>query len=442
MKKWIALFMALVMTLGLAACASKTEAPAQTGDKASTDAEEPVQTEQQTQEDQALIYEGVKLTVSMAPLKSADTDMAFWNEHLKAFAEQTGAEIEVTINDWTELQPKYLTSFMSGNAYDVMYAWPSMLPEFIDAGFVEPLDEYYSDQEIADEYFWSNCTYKDGKTYGVGFYGGTGYRCYVYNMDVLNECGVTELPTTWTELLDVCEKIHSARPDLYTFLGPLAGNSRCVDSMILAFNAQAGGTMMNEDQTAMTFNTPEMKRAFEFELELMNNGYLSEDALGLSSENVVALFNEGKAAIAVSQSPEVYFADADFEWAASTQMRDVKDASFNATDILCVNASSANVQAAVDLVKYINSNEMRTAINAEFGQSAKLRASDNEPVVDPRVADVWAHPERAFTTPMAKTPASWTDTLTSVQQLILSGAVSVDQGLEDLQAALDAAMAE
>ena len=306
MKKVIALLLVLIMLLGITACASTTEADTQTS--AETNQENTTESSQSESESDGRIYEGVKLTVGLAPSKSADVDKAFWDEKFKLFTEQTGAEIEVTINDWTELQPKYLTGFMSGNAYDIFYAWPSMLAEFIDAGFVEDLTPYYSEQEIADEYFWSNATYKDGKTYGVAFMGGSGYRCYVYNLDILEECGVTELPTTWDELLEVCEIVHTARPDLYTFLGPLAGNSRAIDHMILQFNAQAGGTMMNEDWSAMTLNTPEMKRAFEFELELMDKGYLSEDALGLSPENTVALFADRKVSITLTDNPQVHFA--------------------------------------------------------------------------------------------------------------------------------------
>lgn len=439
MKKLIALLLALVMVFSLMACAAKEETPAQTDEPvadapAADDAADEAETGDRP-------YEGLKLTLGMAPLKSAD-DAAFWNEQLKGFTEATGAEVEVTVNDWSELQPKYLTGFMSDNAYDVMYAWPSMLPEFIDAGFVEPLDNWYTEEEIAGENFWSNCTYaKDGKTYGVAFNGGTGYRCFCYNMDVMNECGITELPTTWDELLEVCAKIQEVRPDLYTLLGPLSGNSRCVDSMILGFNNMAGGTMINEDLTAMTFDTPEMKKAFEFELELMDKGYLSEDALGLSSENVIALFNEGKVAIAITDMPHVNYADAPFEWAASTDMKDVTYGSFNAVDIVFVNAGSENVEAAVALMKYINSPEVRAAMNEEFGASAKLRATDPEPEFDERIMDMLNHPERAFGTPMAKIPASWLDTLTNVQQLILSGSVSVEQGLADLQAAMDAEMA-
>lgn len=434
-KKILAMLMIAAMVLGLAACGSKSE----------TSVSEAEETEEENSSSEkeggsALPFEGVTLQLGLAPLVSADTDRAFWDEQLKKFTEQTGASVEVTVNDWTELQTKYTTGFMQDSAYDVFYAWPGLLIPFIEGDYVEDLTPYYTEQEIADEYFWSNCTYFDGKTYGVAFMGGASYRCLVYNTDILDECGVDELPVTWEEFEAVCEKIHTARPDIYTFLLPLAGNSNSIDCGILQFLYQAGGTIFNEDCTQMTLNTPEMKKAFEFEKNLMDKEYLSEDALGLSIENVRSLFAEGKVAIASMFSPEVGMEGSTVNWQASNALADVKAASFNSIDTLSMSSACKHKDAAIALIKFMNSTDVKDAANKNVYLSANMRASDPEIDVDPRMEDVFAHPERAFSLPMVEMPGDFIDCWTNVQQQILSGQLSIDEGLSQFQAQMDASM--
>ena len=61
---------------------------------------------------------------------------------------------------------------------------------------------------------------------------------------------------------------------------------------------------------------------------------------------------------------------------------------------------------------------------------------------DPRMADVYNHPERAYDMPMANKPGDFLDVWMNVQQQILSGQLGIDEALAQFQAQMDAAMEE
>lgn len=440
MKKLIALLLALVMVVGMAACGAKEEAAAPAATEAAPAATEAAP---EAEAPAGKKYEGVELTIGYAPIASADDTIAFWQKALAPWMEETGATVKIEINDWTALQPTYLTKFMSNDPYDLFYAWPSMLPDFIDAGFIEPLNNWYSDEQIANEYMWQWAQYTDGLTYGVPICGGTAYRGYAYNMDILAECGLTEddIPHTWDEFLDFCAIIKEKKPDVYVFAGPLAGNTTAIDHMVFQFMAQAGGSII-DDAGNFTLNTEAHKKALQFEKTLMDNGYLSEDCLGLAVEQTRALFAEGKAAITVTYTPQNFFKDVDFEWVFTTELKDETYASFNAADIVVMSSGSKNKEAAFELMQYMLSTDVRQQMYDVLGADGCVRATDPEFPVDPHMVDAYAHPERSVTTPMAaRTPGDFFDNWLNLQQQVLSGDRDIDEALAEFQTLTEAALA-
>lgn len=439
MKKLIALLLALVMIIGLVACGAKEEATVPAATEAAPAATEAAK---EAAPEGALPYEGVELSVGLAPLVSADADKAFWDEQLKQFTAETGAKVTVEVNDWSNLQTKYVTNYMSGTPYDILYGWPALLVEFVQAGNMVDLSKYYNEEEIANEYFWDIGKYTDGGVYCVAFAGGAAYRSMVFNMDILNECGITEIPDTWDELLAACATIQEKRPDVYTYLVPLTGNTNCIDSTIEPFILQAGGDYWNEDFSAMAIDTPEWKKAFEMLMRMVDAGYISQDAMGMDREVVDNLFAEGKAAITVTDSAQNKFpGKVDFEWVATTAMHDVVAKTYNGVDCLGV-SKGENEEAAVALLKFMNSPEVRDAFNKSIYQSGQLRATDIPSETPVEMEDVFAHPERAWAPPMVSFPGTKDEVFIATMQKIVTGQVSIEEGLKDFQSQMDTLMAE
>lgn len=449
MKKLIALLLAMVMVFGLVACgnanapaatdAPKADAPATDAPKDDAPAEDaPAETEAA-----GLPYEGVELTIGLAPLKSADADKAFWDEQFKQFTAETGATVTVEVNDWGNLQPKYVTTFMSDDPYDVLYGWPGLLVEFVEAGKMIDLTPYYTEEEIAGEFFWNNCKYSDGGVYGVAFAGGAAYISLCANLDILNECGVEEVPDTWDELLDACAKIKEKRPDVYTYLTPMATTAFSTGSTISPFIWQAGGTEWNEDMTRLAIDTPEWHKAFEMLMTMVDAGYFSQDALGMERDVVDGLFADGKVAFTMTDAAQGKFpGKVDFKWVATTSMSDVTAKSYNAVDCLGVSSTCENKDAAVALIKFMNSPEIRDKFNKEVYVSGQLRATDIPVEFPEEMEDVFSHPERSYSPPMVAVPGTMEEVFLATLQQIVSGQVTIDEGLKSFQAEMDAALAE
>lgn len=440
MKKLIALLLALVMVLGMVACAAKTETPAAEEPKSdSTPAvTETPSAEEPADETAEKPYEGVKLKFWTAPFVSDDKDLAYWNSQMEKFHELTGAEVEVEIVGWTDMAAKYLTGFMADEAADLMYMTNEIAYEFIEQGLLLDVSPYWSEEDVENENFWEQFAYGDAH-YLVPYAGGSGYRGLCYNMEILNECGVTELPTTWEEFLDVCEAVKTGRPDVYVYMSYQMGNvSVAINNFVVLLN-QAGGSLVNEDNTAYTINTPEGLEAMNYIKTLADNGYISADCLGIDDPAARDLFAEGKAAIFYDGVKFIAGYDIDFEWEASTAMCNERAAVNNAIDSLSVNANSENKDAAIALLKFLRSPDSQAEIFEQLSASAQLCKDWPVAEYDSHVMPLFDNPERAFFTPVAPGINNVLESIMTAQQLVVMGELSPEDALAQIQAEADKA---
>ena len=132
-------------------------------------------------------------------------DQKWWTETLAPWAEENNVNLTIEITPpWGNYEEKYLTAFSSGQGSDVGYMYLEMYNDFIDMGALEPLDECFTEEEISNYLYYDLGNVK-GAQYALPFIVGNA-RILCFNMDILNETGVTELPTTWQDLVDV---VHS-----------------------------------------------------------------------------------------------------------------------------------------------------------------------------------------------------------------------------------------
>lgn len=95
---------------------------------------------------------------------------------------------------------------------DIFFSWPGEFSErFIREGLVMDMNPYFeADPEWKDsllESQMSQYTTSDGMVYGIPFR--LDAKVWCYNKDVFEACGITEVPTTWEEFLELCEKIKA-----------------------------------------------------------------------------------------------------------------------------------------------------------------------------------------------------------------------------------------
>ena len=126
--------------------------------------------------------------------------------------------IEAQQNDYfTKLA---LMNRSPSTAPDVMYEDTYMIKSDVEAGYLQPLDDYLADWDEWDQFVDSAKEAgagDDGKTYGVSM--GTDTRGLWFNKDVLAKAGLPEdwSPKSWDELLEAARAIKESDPDVIPF---------------------------------------------------------------------------------------------------------------------------------------------------------------------------------------------------------------------------------
>ncbi|GAA4722130.1 carbohydrate ABC transporter substrate-binding protein, CUT1 family [Promicromonospora umidemergens] len=126
--------------------------------------------------------------------------------------------IEAQQNDYfTKLA---LMNRSPSTAPDVMYEDTYMIKSDVEAGYLQPLDDYLAEWDEWDQFVDSAKEAgagDDGKTYGVSM--GTDTRGLWFNKDVLAKADLPEdwAPTSWDELLEGARAIKESDPDVIPF---------------------------------------------------------------------------------------------------------------------------------------------------------------------------------------------------------------------------------
>lgn len=144
-------------------------------------------------------------------------------EVIQKFTDLTGIIVETETLGFKELNIKTVTSSTAGIApADVFAQYVGHLGGLVGAGFVEPLDDYVSDELLEDLLAVSSFTF-DEKIMGMPLYYNV-YTC-IYNTEKLAAAGFDEPPKTMEELVEVCLKIKELGIEEYPMLFDLAAGT-------------------------------------------------------------------------------------------------------------------------------------------------------------------------------------------------------------------------
>jgi multiple sugar transport system substrate-binding protein len=155
-----------------------------------------------------------------------------------------------------------ITNFSSGDVPDIFYVNAEYAPEWMEEGFLEPLDDYISKQGFDTSAFfpgYADIFKMDGTTYGLPKDGNT--IAMGYNTDL-----VTTPPTTLDELVTVADGLKG-EGDLKAPICLNPGLDRG-----LAFIYAQGGSIISDDGTTNTIDSAETKAAVQWYMDLIKNG--------------------------------------------------------------------------------------------------------------------------------------------------------------------------
>jgi multiple sugar transport system substrate-binding protein len=155
--------------------------------------------------------------------------------------------------------------FSAGEPPDLFYVDSSVAPEWIDEGVLEDLEPLAAERGFDTSPFFPGYldAFKgpDGGVFGFPKDGNT--LAMAYNTDMLSAAGV-EPPTDWASLQAAAEKLTTGDQKAFCLNHSL--------DRALAFIYQNGGSLLSEDKTQNTFDSPETQEALTTYLGWFANG--------------------------------------------------------------------------------------------------------------------------------------------------------------------------
>lgn len=202
--------------------------------------------------------------VTLGAWESSPAEGEALKEALAAFAIEY-PNIKVTQETVAgDYRVQMITNFSAGTVPDIFYVNAEYAPEWIEEGFLEPLDEYVAKQGFDTSTFFPGYLdiFKgaDGATYGLPKDGNT--IAMGYNTDIV---GVP--PTDLDALVAAADSLKGTG----TLKAPICINPGLDRGLALIY-AQ-GGSLLNADNTAAAIDSPELTAAVQWYLDLVKNGH-------------------------------------------------------------------------------------------------------------------------------------------------------------------------
>lgn len=252
----------------LAGCGSTSQAPAGGQEQA-----------QQQTGPQTITFWTTMRESETVPLKELITQFEAENKDIK---------VTMEIVPFNEAQNKFRTAAQAGNGPDVIRSEVAWTPEFAKMGLLEPLDDYFKDQ---DDFLEAPLNYSkwNGKTWSVPEV--TDALALLYNKKLLADAGFHEPPKTMDEFAKVAKAL--TRGDKWGFY-----HRQTEAYFTLPFIWAFGGGLI-DDNKQILINTPGAVQGVEFAKKLgdVDKVYPKDLDAANNYQNMTEAFKKGNAAM-------------------------------------------------------------------------------------------------------------------------------------------------
>lgn len=190
-------------------------------------------------------------------------DIAGLRQLVNDFTEDTGIVVNLNLVAKDSYNTAFNTSLVGNKKPDVAYLDQPLVADFAKDGTIAELSSFYTEYGFEEADFFAGAY--DTVTYDSGVYGvplTLTSTVLFYNKEYVSE---TDLPADWAEWLALGE----SRPaDTALFDG--IGNGGYMSWYFQAFLNNAGGSLMNDQNTEVTFNSEQGIEAAQMLREMYN----------------------------------------------------------------------------------------------------------------------------------------------------------------------------
>jgi multiple sugar transport system substrate-binding protein len=171
--------------------------------------------------------------------------------HIAAFEGKTRLKVEYSNTPWAQYRESLITRFVGRAPIDTLWVSDSWLPEWAEAGWLVPLNQYKSLMDYnsdVDQFCIDSMTYK-GKQYGITYY--TDFMGFIYNDDMLTKAGISAPPTSWAEVVDQAKRIKSRGLSQWPVLVPMAQETWLIEFISALVFSHGGSFTDAKGEAAM-----------------------------------------------------------------------------------------------------------------------------------------------------------------------------------------------
>ncbi len=296
MKRFVATMLAGVTALSMAGCGSTAPAATDNGSdaSASTEVTAAAETKAETAATTEAAGSGDPIDLTMWCIATESDSNRHSYEAAIADMQAKYPDINFTWEAFENqsYKTKIKAAVSANEMPDIFFTWScAFLGDFVEAGKVYCLDDAYENYKSElPEVMLGNSTY-DGKHYGVPLT--MNIVGLFANMELLEKVGYTEIPGTYEEFIECCDKLKAE--GIIPF-GCAGKETWCVTEYLESvIEKSAGAETLNDIFLGKaSWNNQDVADAVDTFQALVNNGYFDPSGIGLTNDEVKNNFMAGK----------------------------------------------------------------------------------------------------------------------------------------------------
>ncbi len=367
-------------------------------------------------------------------------------ETLKAMIEvfeskNPGIKIDVQLTGYNDYFTTLATKIAGGNAPDVYEMNMENYVSYMLRGQCQSLNDLgiatanYSEGTLS-------AVSSDGNLYAVPQSFST--CVLIYNKDLFDQAGIA-YPTdewTWADAQTAAEKIRALGDDIWGYSQPITYNE------FYKSIAGNGGSLLNDDFTAFTVNSPENVEVLDAMIaRVRGDNHVMPNTEELAGRGDWDLFEAGKLGMIITGiwAFSTFTEKCDFNWDIVTEPGYESKAAFFFANVNCISPSSDKQEAAAKFIDAMGSDpdivQLRLDASWELPTISDQTKLDQYLTITPpdnRKA-VFDSMDYAVTPPALLEAAAATEIINNVLSTLETNDMTAQEALDEIQAQLETA---
>lgn len=308
------------------------------------------------------------VTVWMYPvIPDENASLEYWTGVEEDFeAEHSDIDLVVELQPWDNRDEKIATAIASGTGPDLVLLTADQTLNYYSTGGLKPVDDVVADD--IDAFYPSaiDAVTFDDELYGVPLYQTS--TTAVYNTALFEAAGISELPTTWDDVLDAAPALAKNGVAVMDYSG---SPNMTLNLSFYPLLWQAGGSVFTEDGTDIAFDSPEGVAALQFLLDLQAMGGLPADAAVKANDVETGPLGLGTAAfgyaLTLAETETMMTAVGAENVAVELPLTGEEQITFGTPGVLALTTINEDEEAANTVAAYLSSPDVAGALQTASG---------------------------------------------------------------------------